>query len=62
MKCRCFAVKKEAPESLVKELEISLATQAAEAKKYADAAESAAPAREKQYVERLAFLARNVRG
>ena len=54
----CFVVEKGTLEKRVKELEESLATRNAEAEKVAkDAA-----AREEQFVDRVAFLTRNVRG
>ena len=53
-----FAAEKTALEKRVKELEESLATRNAEAEKVAkDTA-----AREKQFVNRMAFLTQNVRG
>ena len=46
----------------MKELEDTLATQAAELKKSGDDAQRLAVAREKEYKERLGGLAQNVRG
>ena len=57
-----YAGEKKLTESRVKELEDALATQAAELKKAAEAAEISSTAAEKMCMERLAFLAQNVRG
>ena len=46
----------------MKELEEALATQATKSKKATDATQRSAVAREKEYVERVAGLAQNVRG
>ena len=46
----------------MKELDEALASQRAESKKILDASKAAAAAREKEYAERLAGLAQNVRG
>ena len=53
---------KASAETRVKELEEALATQTAESKKAADAAQHSAAAREKEHAERLVGLAQNVRG
>ena len=53
-----YAVEKSALESRVKELEEMLATRDVEAEKVA----KAAAVREEQFVDRMAFLAHNVRG
>ena len=53
---------KASAESRVKELEEALAAQRAESKKILDATKDAAAVREKEYAERLAGLAQNVRG
>ena len=54
----CYIVEKSASESRVKELEEMLAARDAEVKMIAESAS----AREEQFVDRVAFLARNMRG